>query len=147
LMALIVGLAMMTAAVPKAGSGWLDPHSHAVRAWLLYNHVVTGRSDWFSGHLLRIDSWVPWKLFDYATVLIEASFLLAVTRRSAFRVVCAFACFLHLGIAVMMEIAFVGNILAYAACFEWSALESRAGGLLHLWNRLLDRISAPWVLG
>jgi predicted DCC family thiol-disulfide oxidoreductase YuxK/uncharacterized membrane protein YphA (DoxX/SURF4 family) len=147
LMALMVGMAMMTAAAAKAASGWLDPHSHAVRAHMLYNVFVTGRANWFAEHMLSIKSGVFWEFLDYATVLIEASFLLTVARRRAFRVVCALACFLHLGIALTMEIAFVGNLLAYAAFCKWSALEARAGRLLRVWNRILDSISAPWVLG
>lgn len=147
LMALIVGITMMSAAEPKAASGWLDPHSHAVRAHMLFNEFITGRTNWFAGHMLRSNSGMFWKSFDYSTIAIEAGFLLTVLWRRAFRVVCALACFFHLGIALTMEIAFVGNILAYAACIEWSAFESRAGGLLRAWNRFLDRISPPWILG
>jgi uncharacterized membrane protein YphA (DoxX/SURF4 family) len=146
LLAIIVGIAMMSAAVPKATSGWLDPHSYAIRAHMLYNVFVTGRSNWFAERMLRVNEGVFWKFFDYSTVMIEAAFLLTVFRRGAFRVVCALACFFHLGIALTMEIAFVGNILAYAAFSEWSALEHYAGGLLRLWNRILDSISPAWVL-
>jgi uncharacterized membrane protein YphA (DoxX/SURF4 family) len=147
LMALVVGLGMMSAAAPKAASGWLDPHSHAVRAHVLFNDFVTGRSTWFTERLLQINSSVFWKFLDYEAVLIEAAFLLTVARRRAFRVVCALACFFHLGIALTMEIAYVPNIMAYAAFCEWSVLESQVGGLLSVWNRLLGRIAVPWLLG
>jgi len=46
-----------------------------------------------------------------------------------------------------MEIAFVGNILAYAAIADWSAIESHAVGVLRLWNRIISRIPGPSVLG
>jgi hypothetical protein len=147
LMTLMVGMAMMSAAAPKAATGWLNPHLYAVRAHIMYNDFVTGRSNWFAEHALRINSRLFWKALDYSTVLIEASFLLTVVRRRAFRVACAVACFFHLGIGLTMEITFVGNILAYGVCFEWSDLESRGRGFLRLWNRLLDRMSAPLVLG
>jgi len=52
-----------------------------------------------------------------------------------------------LGIALSMEIAFVGNIIAYAAVADWSAFESRAGGMLRVWNRMLGGLSAWCVLG
>jgi len=146
LVAVMVGMAMMTAALPKASSGWLDPHSHAVRAHMLYNVFVTGRANWFAEHLLRIKSGVLWEFFDYTTVAIEAAFLVTVVRRQAFRVVSALACFFHLGIALTMEIAFVGNIIAYAAVADWSAFESQAGSVLRVWNRLLDGLSAPRIL-
>lgn len=147
LMALIVGIAMMNAALAKATSGWLDVHSHAVRAHLLYNVFVTGRSNWLAEHLLRIKSGAFWEFLDYGTVIIEASFLLTIGRRSAFRVVCALACFFHLGIALFMEIAFVANVLAYAVFVQWSTLESRLRWFLRPWNRILDKISGPMVLG
>jgi predicted DCC family thiol-disulfide oxidoreductase YuxK/uncharacterized membrane protein YphA (DoxX/SURF4 family) len=147
LMALMVGMAMMTAAAPKAASGWLDPGVHATQAHILLNVFVTGRSTWLAKHMLDVNSGVFWKFIDYATVLIEASFLLAVIRRRAFRVVLALACFFHLGIALSMEIVFTPNIMAYAAFVEWSALESRFGGLLRGWNWILSNLSALWVLG
>ena len=147
LMALMVGMAMMTAAAPKAASGWLDPRVHATQAHILLNVFVTGRSTWLAKHMLDVNSGVFWKFIDYATVLIEASFLLAVIRRRAFRVVLALACFFHLGIALSMEIVFTPNIMAYAAFVEWSALESRFGGLLRGWNWILSNLSALWVLG
>jgi len=145
-MALIVGLAMMTAAVPKATSGWLDPHSYAVRAHMLSNVVVTGRSNWFAAQMFRIKSGLFWKFFDYSTLGIEAAFLFTLARRQAFRVVAALACFFHLGIALSMEIAFVANIIAYAAIADWSTVESHAGGVLRVWNRILGRLSGPLVL-
>jgi predicted DCC family thiol-disulfide oxidoreductase YuxK/uncharacterized membrane protein YphA (DoxX/SURF4 family) len=146
LIALMIGIAMMSAALPKALSGWLDPHAYAVRAHMLNNVFVTGRANWFAEHMLRIKSGLFWKVVDYGTILLEASFLLTVTRRGAFRGVCAFACFFHLGIALTMEIAFVGNILAYGAFVDWPAVESRVPGFLRVWNRILNNISGPWVV-
>ena len=147
LMALLIGIGMMSAALPKLASGWLDPHSHAVRAHLLYNTFVTGRSTWFTQHALQIKSGLFWESLDYATVLIEGAFLLTVFRRRAFSIVCALACFFHLGIALTMEIAFVGNIVSYAACMDWSPLQPRLSGVLRLWIRVLNRMSTAWVLG
>ena len=146
LLALMVGLAMMTAASAKAMSGWLDPHAHAVQAHVLANDLVAGRSSWFGEQMLRIRSGVFWKALDYSTVLIEGGFLLTVVRRRAFRVVCALACFLHLGIALTMEIAYTDILVAYAAFCDWSILESRFGNLLAAWNRFLGRISSRSLL-
>jgi hypothetical protein len=147
LMALAVGLGMLTAAVSKAASGWLDPYSHATQAHMLHNAVVTGRITWFTERMLDVDSRVFWKFFDYATLLIEVAFLFTVIRRRAFRVVCALTCFFHLGIALTMEIAYVPNLLAYAVFFDWSILERHAGTYLRAWDRLLARISPQWLLG
>jgi len=147
LLALIVGMAMMTAALPKVTSGWLDPHAHAVRAHILSNVFVSGHANWFAEQMLRIRSGVFWKLCDYGTVSIEASFLLTVVRRRALRIVCAVACLFHLAITLTMQIAFVGNILAYAAVADWSVVESRVGGVLRMWNRILNKMSAPVIVG
>jgi predicted DCC family thiol-disulfide oxidoreductase YuxK/uncharacterized membrane protein YphA (DoxX/SURF4 family) len=146
LMALMVGIGMMSAALPKLASGWLDPHTHAVRAHLLYNTFVTGRTNWFAEHALQIQSGVFWESLDYGTVLLEGAFLLTVFSRRAFYVVCALACFFHLGIALTMEIAFTGNIVAYAAVCDWSGVPARAGSVFHVWDRILSRLSGPLVL-
>jgi uncharacterized membrane protein YphA (DoxX/SURF4 family) len=146
LLALIVGLAMMTSASAKATSGWLNPRLHAVQAHVIYNDVVTGRSTWLAEQLLRIRSGVFWKTLDYSTVLIEAGFLLTVVRRRALRVVCALACFLHLGIALTMEIAYTDILIAYAVFCDWSTFEFRVGYLLTAWNQFLGRISPRLIL-
>ena len=146
LMALLVALAMMTAAVAKLTSGWLDPHSHAVLAHLLVNDLVTGRSNWFTNHMMFIHSGLVWEFFDDSTIFLEAAFLFTVAWRPAFRVVCALACFFHLGIALTMEIAYVANLIVYAAFFDWSALESRSGNLLRAWDRMLGKLPAPGLL-
>jgi hypothetical protein len=145
-MALLLALAMMTAAMAKLTSGWLDPQSHAVQAHLLLNDLVTGRSNWFTKHMLFIHSRTLWEFFDDSTVLLEAAFLLTVAWRPAFRVVCAVACFFHLGIALTMEIAYVANLIVYAAFFDWSVLKYRAGNLLRAWDWILGKLSATWLL-
>ncbi len=147
LVALMIGMAMMSAALPKALSGWLDPHSHAVRAHMLYNVFVAGRPNWVAVHMLRIKSGFFWEIFDYMTVLIEAAFLLTVFRRRAFLFVCGLACLFHLGIALAMGIAFVGNILAYSCIVDWSGIEPRLGTLLSVWNRVLESLSPIRILG
>lgn len=146
LMALIVALAMLTAAWAKLASGWPDPHSHAVQAHLLFNDLVVGRSNWFVKHILTIHLGTFWELLDDSTVLVESAFILTVLWRPAFRVVCALACFLHLGIALTMEIAYVANLIVYAAFCNWSVVEFRARNLLRAWNSMLGKLSAPWLL-
>jgi hypothetical protein len=146
LMALMVALGMMTAALAKFLTWWLDPHSHAVLAHLLLNEFVTGRSSWFTQQMLRIHSGMFWEVFDVSTVLVEAAFLATVGWRPAFRVVCALACFFHLGIALTMQIAYVANLIAYAAFFDWSFLETRMGNRLTAWNWALGKLSGAWLL-
>lgn len=136
LLALLTAFGMMNAAVPKAASGWLNPHSHAVLAHILKNTFVTGRSSWIATKLMGIHSGLFWESLDYATVALEASFLLLVGRRRTFRVACAAACFFHLGIALTMDIAYWPNLLVYGAFTDWNVLENNVTGnrLLRLWE-------------
>jgi predicted DCC family thiol-disulfide oxidoreductase YuxK/uncharacterized membrane protein YphA (DoxX/SURF4 family) len=125
LLALLVGFAMMTAAYGKATTGWLDFRTHAALAHLTLNSVVAGRETAVGSLMFRVQSGVFWELLDYMTIILEASFLLVVANRRAFRVVCALACFFHFGIALTMRIPFWPNVLAYAAFYDWSGLTSR----------------------
>jgi hypothetical protein len=147
LMAFIVALCMFSAALAKATTGWLDPHSHSVHAHLLFNYFVISRTNWLIKPVLFIHSGAFWEFFDYSTILLEAAFLFTVAWRPAFRVVCAFACFFHLGIAVTMEIAYVSNLIAYAAFFDWSVLEHRVPHLARAWNWILERVSPLRLVG
>lgn len=144
LIALLTAFGMMSAAVPKVASGWLNPHSHAVLGRMLLNIFVIGRSNWIATILLRIHSGLFWEFLDYATVAVEASFLFLVVRRKWFRIVCAAACFFHLGIALSMNIAYWPNLLAYGAFVDWSILERHNGigrQLLERWKDFLAVIS------
>ena len=122
LLALLIGLAMLTAAWPKLTSGWLDPHAPATLGHLMRNHYVTGRETWLSTMLVQF-GWTPfWKLLDYGTLLIEGGMLLAIVSRHAFRVFCALACLFHFGVWMVMDIGFSTNVTAYAAFANWALL-------------------------
>jgi len=148
LLALLIGCAMMTAAYAKATTGWLDLRTHAVLGHLAHNVFVTGRLTWLTGPFLRLRSEAFWELQDWATILLEASFVVAVVNRHAFRIVCALACFFHLGIALTMGIPFWTNVLAYGAFCDWSALESRGAVATGLgaWSSIVSRLSGTRVL-
>lgn len=149
LLALITAFGMMSAAEPKAVSGWLNPHSHAVLGHLTFNTVIAGRSNRIAEKMLQIHSGVFWKSLDYATVLLEASFLFLVWRRRTFRVACAVACFFHLGIALSMQIAYWPNLLAYGAFCDWSVVERWPIGrfLSKPWTFTWSRITPVWLTG
>jgi hypothetical protein len=124
LFALVISLAMAAGAWQKASSGWLSPSTNA----------VLGHSIWFAVQDAPSASWnfairfLPrpgWKLMDYVTVAFEAAFLVAVARAAAFRGVCAFACFFHVAVAMLMRITFVSNIPAYAVFVDWEDLAAR----------------------
>lgn len=121
LLALVIAVAMVTAAWHKIRSGWLDPsasavlgHSVALAAW------DGGTTAWRLA--LRILPSAAWELMDYFTIAFEAAFLAVVARAAAFRALCAIACFFHVVVAMLMRITFLSNIPAYAAFVDWQAL-------------------------
>ena len=136
LLALLTAFGMMSAAIPKMVSGWLNPHSHAVLAHMIKNTFVEGRSNWIATELMGIRSGLFWKSLDYFTLTVEASFLFVVRSRRTFRVACAVACFFHLGIALTMDITYWPNLLVYGAFANWSVLESNSisNRLVRLWQ-------------
>ena len=143
LMALLIGLAMVTAAVPKAATGWLNIHTHAVLGHLLRNMFLVGRTGGITAAMLSIKSDVFWEALDYGTVILEAAFLFTVVSSRAFRIVCAMACFFHFGIALTMQISYWPNILAYAVVCCWPT--GQAPGWYHSLLSLPGKIR-PLVL-
>jgi hypothetical protein len=120
LMALIVALAMFTAAYAKIAGGWLNSETHATLGHLIRNVYSAGRDSIFAKVALSVKSGIFWESFDVSTIVIEAAFLAAVMNRRAFRIVCAVACFFHVGVALLMQINFTSNLIAYAAFFPWA---------------------------
>jgi hypothetical protein len=122
LLGLIVALAMFTAAVSKILGDWLNTETHSTLAHLIRNRYGAGREALLTDVALAIRSNVFWELLDFSTIMIEAAFLASVLNRKAFRITCALACFFHLGIALVMQITFTSNLVAYAAFFPWSSV-------------------------
>jgi predicted DCC family thiol-disulfide oxidoreductase YuxK/uncharacterized membrane protein YphA (DoxX/SURF4 family) len=122
LLALLVGLAMFSAALTKATTGWLSLSSQAMKGHVLSNMYAADRPAAVTHLLLSIDSPIVFELMDWGTVLLEASFLPAALSRRAMRVVCALALPFHAGVHFIMLILFLANLVAYAAFVEWERL-------------------------
>lgn len=133
--ALIIALAMFTAAESKHGSGWLDPSVSASRFHMVLNHVVTGRSGLLTDAAMASGRPWLWELLDVATVLIEYAFIAALVSPALFRSVAALAVTFHVGVWLTMDIAFGTNLVAYAFTVRWS----RVAGL-----RDLASVVKPW---
>src|SRR5262245_52942403 len=86
LLAVLIGFAMLTAAVAKASTGWLDVKSHAVLGHIQRQRFVEGQSTWVTAQISRVKSGGVWEFADYATVLLEGSFIFAAVRSRAFRI-------------------------------------------------------------
>jgi hypothetical protein len=123
-LALILGFMMFTAGFPKILGGWLNPDTQAVYGHLLNQYFVNERTEFLSGYLIRFNTPVIWELLDWATILFEIGFLVAVYRRSWFRVFVCFAVLFHTGIILTLNIAFAPNFVAYAVFMKWDVIAS-----------------------
>lgn len=147
LYALWIGLGMGTAAWAKLAGGWLDPSTQAVRGHLARNYHLVGRENPIAEWALSVEpAWI-WEMLDVGTIGLEGLFVVAFVRRRLFRLTCALACFFHLGIAVLMEIAYWYNLVAYGAFLSWGWLLSwRGGRVAEGLTGLFGRIRA-WQVG
>lgn len=118
LLALLVGLGFLTAGLAKARS-WLSPDTHAVQGTLFRQFHVNDRRDLLIEEFMEIQSPVFWELIDVATIALECGLVLAALWWPAWRIGIAVAATFHLGVYLMMNIPFSGNLLVYAAFVPW----------------------------
>ncbi len=123
LLALLVGAGLLTAALPKAFSGWLSPATQAVQESMLRQFYVNGRTELLAPYFVHLDSPLFWESLDWATVIMEAAVILCVLNWRAFRVALAVLVLFHVGVYLMMNINFAGNVLVYGAFVSWSRVK------------------------
>jgi uncharacterized membrane protein YphA (DoxX/SURF4 family) len=122
LLAFMVGIAFVTAGYEKLRGGWLSLDSHATQGILLRRFIVKGHDEFLAPYFAQL-TWGPfWEMLDWFTVLLELGLVFAVLSWRAFRVALAVTAQFHLGILLMMNITFFGNILAYGAFVRWQQL-------------------------
>lgn len=138
LWALTVGFALVTAAVPKVLTGWLDPSRQATRGYLardLADPVKVGPLAELAG---GIDVGLLWKFLDYATIFAEGWVVLAVFVPWLFRLSIVLILGFHTGVYLVLGIDFAHYLLVYAAFFafplrEWfSQRRQHVGNPLHV---------------
>ncbi len=122
LLMLTISLCMLTAAISKAKSGWLDPSIECCRGQLLLNYVGLERPKMLADYLLAINSSVFWKFLDISTVILEGAFVVAMFWLVAMRFVTAMACVFHSFIYFTMNIFFIANPAAYASLIDFRFL-------------------------
>jgi uncharacterized membrane protein YphA (DoxX/SURF4 family) len=125
LAAMLLGFLMLTAALPKIASGWLDPSTLAVRSHVVHYHFVAPRDGLLGTLPLRIGSVPVWKPLDYLTVFFEIGFAVAIFSPRWMRLFCAAAVLFHFAIFLAFGIDFTASIVAYAIFFEWSPVADR----------------------
>ncbi len=141
LLALFIGFMMFTAGFPKIMGGWLDPSTQATKGHLLNQYFMRGRQDLLADVAVQIDSAWIWEFLDWATILFEVGFLVAVLKANWFRLFVCFAVLFHFSTMMTLNIAFLANFLAYAAFFKWDDLAEKLKG--QNLSTVSDQSSAP----
>ncbi len=129
MLALIIGFMMFTAGFPKILGGWLDFSTQASQGHLLNQFYVRERQELLSVFAVRLDSAILWELLDWATVLFEVLFLVAVIKSSWTRLFVCFAVLFHFSTMMTMNIAFLPNFAAYAAFINWDWVYKKLTGI------------------
>ena len=137
MLALLVGFGMFSAGLPKVLTGWLDPSTQSAQAHILYNYYVLERPTLAGRLALDNTPALAWEVLDWATVILELSFLPAAFSRRALLAVCGIAVFFHAAIHFTMEIPFHLNVLAYAMFVDWEHAFERWRPL----DRVLDHLA------
>lgn len=123
LLALMIGLAFLTAGIAKLRSGWLDIHTHAARGHFLKSYVIHDRDQLLADQFLRIhEIGIFWEAIDWLTVALECGLVVTVLWWRTFRIGVAFAALFHLGVLLMMNIQFSANTIAYGAFVRWNLI-------------------------
>jgi hypothetical protein len=140
-LSLLLGFMMWTAGAVKLSTDWLDP-SLSSRGHFLRAHLAYGRDALLAPWMLSHAPVLLWQLADFATVLLEVGFLLAVPWPRVFRLFCASAIFFHTGILLVMNIDYSVHLPLYAVFFL-GVLDTRPGlrsGVAR-WELRLSRVS------
>jgi uncharacterized membrane protein YphA (DoxX/SURF4 family) len=119
LLALFIGFMMFTAGFAKLVGGWLYTETQATMGHLFSQYFVKNRQDLLASYILSIDNRIIWELLDYATVIFEIGFLVAIFHPRATKLFVSFAVLFHFSIMITMNISFLPNFLAYAAFLNW----------------------------
>jgi predicted DCC family thiol-disulfide oxidoreductase YuxK len=110
---------MFTAAVPKAMSGWINPHFYACRGQIINNYLAMDRPTVAANLLLHIRSWLFWKMSDWSTLVIEGGFIFCIFSLPASRLISSLAVLFHTFVFYSMSILFSSNLAAYACLLDF----------------------------
>jgi uncharacterized membrane protein YphA (DoxX/SURF4 family) len=116
---LITGFAMFTAGFPKILGGWLDPSTQATQGHFVRQYFVHGRQDLLAPLAATLHAPWVWEFFDVATVVFEVGFLLAILHPASTRLFAVLAVAFHTGVKLTLNIAFLPNLIVYAAVLPW----------------------------
>jgi len=122
LLAVMVALSFVTAGWAKFRSGWLDLDTHAVQGHFARGYFTGGRTNWLAPELIDLRLGRLWEVADWLTVGLELGLILTVVSWRLFRVAVAVTTLFHLGVMLVINIAFSWNLLGYAAFYRWASI-------------------------
>lgn len=112
----MIGFGMLTAAVAKSATGWLDPARQATR-FFVAEAAHSQRSGLLADSFLGIDNIVFWKFLDYTTLLVEGGLVLAVFIPMVFRAGLLVMAIFHVGVWALLGIDFHQYVFVYLGFF------------------------------
>lgn len=112
----MIAFGMLTAAVAKSATGWLDPARQATRFFVV-EATLGPRSGPLADSLLKIDNVVFWKFLDYTTLLVEGGLVLAVLVPVVFRAGLLIMGLFHVGVWALLGIDFHQYVFVYMGFF------------------------------
>jgi hypothetical protein len=113
-----IAFAYLTAAVPKAVSGWLDPQREGTRGFFALDLIDGQMLGVFAGQFRDFESPVFWKALDYSAVVLEGWLVVAIAIPVLFRAGMLFICGFHVGVYLLLGIDFSTHIIVYAVFFS-----------------------------
>lgn len=122
LLSVFIGFMMFTSGWPKILGGWFDPSTHAVKAHLFNQFFVHQREAFLAGYAIQINSDLFWEFLDWATIIFEIGFLIAIRKSKWFKLFLVIAVFFHFSSKMLLNISFLPNFLAYAAFLNWGMI-------------------------
>lgn len=131
-MAFALGLAFLTAALPKLLTGWLSWQDQQVR-YVIVNYTY-GIPQSHTGHwiLSTLKNKAAWEALDWLTVAFEGSVIAFVARPRWFWLGLALCCLFHGIVFVVLGINFFHIFIVYAALLPWTRMANRLKGALRL---------------
>lgn len=118
LWAMTVAFALLTAALPKVISGWLDPSREATRGFVARDIADPSKIGPLTHQVFGIDSTLFWKFLDYSTIAVEGWLVMLLLFPALFRLGIALILLFHLGVYLALGIEFDSYILVYMPFFS-----------------------------
>ncbi len=121
-LAVMITLSFVTGGWAKFRSGWLDLDTPAVQGHFVRGVFVHSRDGWLAPEVIDLHLGRLWEVADWLTVGLELGLVLTVVSWRWFRLALAVTTLFHLGILLVINIAFSWNLLGYAVFYRWASV-------------------------